>query len=117
MTGVIEDVRALAEVPVPPRRAFEVFVDEFGSWWPAEYSWSGETLVRIAIEPRTGGMCVEVGPHGFRCDWGRVLAYEPPRRLVFSWQIGPTASRCRTPSGPARSRSGSPRPAAEPGSS
>ncbi len=56
----------------------------------AEYTWSQEALAAIGIEPRAGGSCFELGPHGFRLDWGRVLAWEPPSRLVFSWQIGPT---------------------------
>jgi uncharacterized protein YndB with AHSA1/START domain len=47
----------------------------------------GVYLVDIGIEPGIGGMCYEVGPHGFRCDFGRVLAWEPGERLVFSWQI------------------------------
>jgi uncharacterized protein YndB with AHSA1/START domain len=46
-------------------------------------------LDTIAIEPRAGGRCFERGPHGFECDWGRVLAYDPPRRLAFLWQISP----------------------------
>lgn len=76
-------------VPVPPERAFEHFVAELHAWWPSEYTWSGNVLERIGIEPHHGGPCFELGPHGFRCDWGRVLIWDPPDRLVFSWQIGP----------------------------
>lgn len=42
----------------------------------------------IGIEPRPDGRCFERGPHGFQCDWGRVVAWEPGRRVVFTWQIG-----------------------------
>jgi len=80
--------RAATTVPVPPDRAFAVFAD-LGAWWPAEYSWSQDALVAIRLDPRAGGLCSEEGPHGFRCDWGRVLAWEPPARLRFTWQIGP----------------------------
>jgi uncharacterized protein YndB with AHSA1/START domain len=73
-------------VPVPSDRAFDAFAD-LGSWWPPEYTWSGDVLETIAI---ADGRCYEVGPHGFRCDWGRVLVWEPPDRLVFTWQIGPS---------------------------
>jgi uncharacterized protein YndB with AHSA1/START domain len=76
-------------VPLPPEEAFRLFGPGLQRWWPREYTWGQEALDAIAIEPREGGFCYERGPHGFRCDWGRVLAWEPPRRLLFSWQIGP----------------------------
>lgn len=63
---------------------------DFGRWWPRAYTWSQDALERIAIGSAVGELCIEVGPHGFRCDWGRVLAVEPPHRLVLAWQIGPT---------------------------
>jgi uncharacterized protein YndB with AHSA1/START domain len=82
------DVRATTSVPVPPERAFEAFAGELGSWWPREYTWGQGALMSIGIAaPEDGGLCTETGPHGFRCDWGRVLAWQPPRRLVFTWQI------------------------------
>ena len=86
------------EVQVPPARAFAVFAEELGSWWPAKYSWSGEVLEEIGIEPQQGGLCFERGPHGFRCDWGRVLAWEPPDRLVLAWQISPRREPVPDPS-------------------
>jgi uncharacterized protein YndB with AHSA1/START domain len=81
-------VRHTVTVPAPPERAFAAFAD-LNAWWPREYTWSGPVLEAIAIEPRADGLCHELGPYGFRCDWGRVLAWEPPYRLVFTWQISP----------------------------
>lgn len=78
------------EIAADADTAFEAFTVGLGDWWPPEYTWSGRSaLVDIGIEPGAGGFCFEIGPHGFRCDWGRVLTWHPPRRLVFSWQIGP----------------------------
>ena len=82
-------VRVAASVEAPPARAFDVFTHSFAVWWPREYTWSQEVLDTIGLEPFEGGRCFERGPLGFACDWGRVLAWEPPRRLSFSWQIGP----------------------------
>lgn len=76
-------------VPTSAKRAFAVFTEELASWWPAEYTWSQDVLKTMAIEPGEGGRCFERGPHNFECDWGRVLVWEPPRRLVFTWQISP----------------------------
>jgi uncharacterized protein YndB with AHSA1/START domain len=76
-------------VPLPPTDAFTLFARQFTEWWPREYTWSQSVLEDIGIEARPGGLCYEHGPHGFRCDWGRVLAWEPPGRLVLAWQISP----------------------------
>lgn len=70
--------------------AFTVFTGRLNDWWVREFSWSGpDRLVSIGIEPSPDGMAYEIGPHGFRIDWGRVLLWEPPHRLVLSWQIPP----------------------------
>lgn len=87
--GTTEPIRVRLSVPLPVEAAFRLFVDELNTWWPAEYTWSGDVLEQIAVEPREGGRCFEVGPHGFTCDWGRVLTFDSPRRIVFTWQISP----------------------------
>lgn len=75
-------------VPVAPDRAFAAFAD-LGSWWPPEFTWSQDVLDAIGMDSRTGGLLFERGPHGFTVHWGRVLAWEPPDRLAFTWQISP----------------------------
>ncbi|MGC4788714.1 SRPBCC family protein [Micromonospora sp. DT178] len=82
-------LRSALLVPAPAQRAFEVFTGALAQWWVVEYTWSGpEQLADLGMEPHSGGMLYEIGPHGFRCDWGRVLTWDPPERLVFTWQIG-----------------------------
>jgi uncharacterized protein YndB with AHSA1/START domain len=83
----MEPIRTDVTVPAPPERAFELFTDGMDSWWPREFSWSQEKLEEIGIEPREGGFAYERGPHGFLIHWGRVTSCDPPRRLVFTWQI------------------------------
>jgi uncharacterized protein YndB with AHSA1/START domain len=82
-------VRAEVAVPCSLAEAFALFALRIGSWWPREFTWSQDALELFAIEPRKGGACFEVGPHGFRCDWGRVLVWRPPHTLTLCWQIGP----------------------------
>jgi uncharacterized protein YndB with AHSA1/START domain len=86
-----EVVKLQVEVTVALTRseAFEGFVRELGGWWPREYSWAQNVLERIAMEPKVGGACYEIGPHGFRCDWGRVTRYAEPEGVAFLWQISP----------------------------
>lgn len=84
-----EAVRRTVTVRVLPDRAFAVFTDELATWWPREYTWARDVLDTIGIEPTEGGRCFERGPYGFWCNWGRVLVWDPPSRLVFSWQISP----------------------------
>lgn len=86
---MIEPIREAITVQASPDEAFSTFVEALDSWWPSAYTWSGDVLETIAIEPRADGRCFERGPHNFECDWGRVLSYEPPARLVFLWQISP----------------------------
>ena len=83
-------LRTILQVPAPVERAFTTFTRHVADWWVKEYTWCGpDALVEIGIEPGEGGMAYEIGPHGFRNDWGRVMVWQPPRRLVLSWQIGP----------------------------
>lgn len=82
-------VRREITVAVPRARAFEVFCDQMGSWWPLEGKSIGTVKAETAVlEPRAGGRWFERGVDGSECDWGRVVAYEPPERLVLDWQIG-----------------------------
>jgi uncharacterized protein YndB with AHSA1/START domain len=83
-----EPIHRSVTVGVPVEQAFAAFAD-LARWWPREYTWAGDTLEDIGIDPREDGFCFERGPHGFTCHWGRVLAWDPPTRLVFAWQIAP----------------------------
>ena len=83
-------IRLTLRVPTSVERAYAVFAEEFASWYhPSEYTWSQDVLETIGIEGREGGRCFERGPYGFWVDWGRVLVWDPPHRLAFSWQISP----------------------------
>ncbi|MDQ5817219.1 MAG: SRPBCC family protein [Actinomycetota bacterium] len=92
MTGeqATEDaIRLTLTVSASVERAYAVFAEELASWYPSEYTWSQDVLETIGIEGREGKRCFERGPYGFWMDWGRVLLWDPPHRLVFSWQISP----------------------------
>ena len=68
-------------------RAFRVFTDDIDSWWPRTHHIGKSPMKRIIIEPKTRGRCYTEQVDGTECDWGTVLAWEPPHRLVFAWQI------------------------------
>jgi uncharacterized protein YndB with AHSA1/START domain len=82
-------VRTSIIVDAPVERAFSVFTVDMGSWWPPEHHLLQADLERMVFEPRVGGHVYDVGVDGSECRWARVLAYEPPDRIVFSWDIGP----------------------------
>jgi uncharacterized protein YndB with AHSA1/START domain len=67
--------------------AFDVFTTEIDSWWPRTHHIGTSPMARAVVEPRAGGRCYTEQMDGTECNWGRVLAWEPPRRLVFAWQI------------------------------
>ena len=83
-------VRRQVVVDVPIDRAFEVFVERFGDFKPREHNLLGAPITDTVFEPRVGGYIVDRAGDGSECRWARILAYEPPSRVVFSWDIGPT---------------------------
>jgi uncharacterized protein YndB with AHSA1/START domain len=81
-------VRKVVNVRAPAVVAWKVFTEQFGSWWPLATHHIGKaSAVTAVIEPRVGGRWFERGEDGSTCDWGRVLSWEPPSRLVLSWDI------------------------------
>jgi uncharacterized protein YndB with AHSA1/START domain len=82
-------VRSSIVVEAPLARAFSVFTEGIGSWFPAEYNLLDTEIVERVFEPRVGGHVYDRGADGSECHWARVLAYEPPARVVISWDISP----------------------------
>ena len=83
-------VRSEIVVDAPVERAFEVFTEQFDRIKPREHNMLGVDIAETVFEPRVGGSIYDRGVDGSECRWARVLAYEPPERVVFSWDIGPT---------------------------
>lgn len=81
-------VRKTMSVQAPQAVAWRVFTEKMGTWWPlAEYKIGKSNAVDAVIEPRVGGRWYERGDDGSTCDWGEVLVWEPPSRLVLAWDI------------------------------
>ena len=82
-------VRRQIVIEASIERAFTVFIDRFGDFKPPEHNLLEVAIAETVFEPRVGGHIYDVGVDGRECRWARVLAYEPPQRVVFSWDIGP----------------------------
>ena len=82
-------VRAAIVVDAPLERAFSVFTEDFGSFKPPEHNLLAVEIAETVFEPREGGHLYDRGVDGSECRWARVLAYEPPNRVVISWDISP----------------------------
>ena len=82
-------VRRQITVNAPIDRAFEVFTEQFGEFKPKEHNLLGAPITETTFEPWAGGNIVDRAEDGSECRWARVLAYEPPNRVVFSWDISP----------------------------
>ena len=81
-------VRKTMSVKAPIEIAWRVFTEKMGTWWPLAHYKIGKTAaVDAIVEPRVGGRWYERGDDGSTCEWGTVLAWEPPSRLVLSWDI------------------------------
>ena len=85
--AVIPAVRHEVVVSAPIERAFRVFTDGFGLWWPRNHTIASFPVERAIIEPWAGGRCYDRGADGSECDWGQVLVWEPPAKLVLAWQV------------------------------
>jgi uncharacterized protein YndB with AHSA1/START domain len=76
-------------VEAPIERAFEFFTKKFGSFKPPEHNILAVKIAETVFEPRVGGYLYDRGVDGSECRWARVLAYEPPHRVLLSWNISP----------------------------
>lgn len=85
--ATIPAINRTITVAAPVERAFRVFTESFSSWWPSDYHIGQADYASAVIEPKEGGRWYERGTDDSECDWGRVLVWEPPHRLVLTWQI------------------------------
>jgi uncharacterized protein YndB with AHSA1/START domain len=83
----VAPVRKSVRVNADVARAFDVFTAGFARWWPRSHHIGAAEMKEAIIEPRVGGRWYERGEDGSECEWGKVLAWEPPTRLVLGWQI------------------------------
>jgi uncharacterized protein YndB with AHSA1/START domain len=82
-------VRKTIFVASAPERAFDVFANGIGRWWPRSHKIGPADLDAPVIEPREGGRWYERDVDGSECEIGKVLVWDPPVRLVLAWQLTP----------------------------
>jgi uncharacterized protein YndB with AHSA1/START domain len=80
-------VRKTLNVNVPIEQAFAAFTEKMGAWWPATHHIAKQPFIEIEMERRSGGRWFERAADGSECEWGRVLAWEPPNRVTFAWHL------------------------------
>ena len=81
-------VRREVRVPLSRERAFALFTARMGEFWPPDHTIGTSPIADVVIEPHVGGRWFERGVDGSECDWGRVATWEPPGRVVLTWQLG-----------------------------
>jgi uncharacterized protein YndB with AHSA1/START domain len=89
-------VRSSVVVHASVERAFRVFTEDFGAFKPPEHNLLAVEIAETVFEPRVGGNVYDRGVDGSECRWARVLAYEPPHRVVISWDISPSWRQLET---------------------
>lgn len=82
-------VKRTLRVEVPIEKAFNVFVERMGEWWPATHHIAPQPFTQVIVEQHAGGRWFERDASGAECEWGRVLLCEPPRKLILSWNLQP----------------------------
>ncbi|HLY54417.1 MAG TPA: SRPBCC family protein [Stellaceae bacterium] len=86
-TVTIAPVRKSITVKAAPARAFDAFTREIAAWWPRTHHVGKADMRSATIEPRQGGRWYETGEDGSESDWGKVLVWDPPGRVVLSWDL------------------------------
>jgi uncharacterized protein YndB with AHSA1/START domain len=81
-------VTTAIDVEAPVEHAFRVFTKGIGSWWNPNHHILAAELAEMVFEPHVGGHIIDRGTDGSECRWSRVLAYDPPHLVRFSWDIG-----------------------------
>jgi uncharacterized protein YndB with AHSA1/START domain len=82
-------VRRTISVSASVERAFRVFTAEFDTWWPRSHHIGKSPMKKAIVEGKAGGRCYTEQEDGTESDWGRVLVWEPPHRIVLAWQVTP----------------------------
>ena len=80
-------VKRTIHIRVPIEKAFRVFTEKMGMWWPTTHRIGPQPYQDVIVEPRTEGRWFERGGNGVESDWGRVLIWEPPHRLLLAWHL------------------------------
>ena len=83
----IAPIRRTAHTKAPPAKAFDIFTGQIGRWWPKGPGIGPKPLVEVVIEPGVGGRWFERDAEGCETQWGCVLEWDPPGRLVLCWQL------------------------------
>ena len=84
-----DSVKNSIVVEAPIARAFKVFTEDFGKFKPAEHNMLVVPIAETVFESKVGGYLYDRGVDGSECRWARIVAYEPPNRLLLSWNISP----------------------------
>ncbi len=85
----VTSVRHAVVVDAPIEKAFKVFTEDFGQFKPPEHNMLQVQIAETVFDTHVGGYVYDRGVDGSECRWGRVLVYEPPHRVVISWDISP----------------------------
>lgn len=81
------EITVTVSVPAELDAAFTAFTEGFGGWWPEKQGFTGAPLETVGFEPAAGALWAERTVDGSEMKWGRVLRWEPPRRVVLSWEL------------------------------
>ena len=83
----VEPVHKQIVVAASADTAFRVFTDGMERWWPRDHYIGTSPVNRMTVEPRVDGRWYQIAEDGSESNWGKVLVWDPPYRLVLAWQL------------------------------